>query len=235
MVERRPAMMAAISVALITALIVLAPKLSHARGDDLDASAARFVEALGRDMIGAMGGADMSKQQRDSRMRELLHRGLDLASIGRHVLGRHWDAASRTQLAEYSDLFAEYLLVTYSRKLRKYEIKGFEVTAVDRGDGRDLVVTTRVELLFGVPVEWNWRLRQDGEGYRVVDMAAAGVSLAALYRSEFGSVVKSRGLDALIDALRKRTGRPSAISEITPAAGPSIAERRSGFGNAITN
>ena len=60
--------------------------------------------------------------------------------------------------------------------------------------------------MFGVPVEWNWRLRQDGEDYRVIDVSAAGVSLAALYRTEFGSVVANRGLDALLEALRKRTG-----------------------------
>lgn len=221
--------------AMMAAFIVLAPTLSHAEGDDLNSSAARFVETLGQDLIGAMASAGMTKQQRDSRLRELLHRGLDLASIGRHVLGRHWEAASGAQLQEYSDLFAEYLLLTYSKKLRKYEIQDFRVTAVDRGEGRDLHVITRVELLFGVPVEWNWRLRRDGENYRVVDMSAAGVSLAALYRTEFGSVVASRGLGALLEALRKRTGRRNVISEIAPAAGPRIAERRRGFDSGIMN
>ena len=221
--------------AMMAAFIVLAPTLSQAKGDEINSSAARFVEALGQDLIGAMASAGMTKQQRDSRLRELLHRGLDLASIGRHVLGRHWEAASGAQLAEYSDLFAEYLLLNYSKKLRKYEIKEFEVTAVDRGEGRDLQVTTRVELLFGVPVEWNWRLRQDGDDYRVVDMAAAGVSLAALYSTEFGSVVASRGLDALLEALRKQTGRRDVISGIAPAAGPRVAERKEGFDNGIMN
>ena len=87
-------------------------------------------------------------------------------------------------------------------------------------------------------------LRTDGSVYAVylpnggggmLDMSAAGVSLAALYRTEFGSVVASRGLDALLEALRKRTGRRNVISEIAPAAGPRIAERRRGFDSGIMN
>ena len=63
--------------AMMAALIVIAPTLSQAKGDDLNSSAARFVEShQGKTIIGAMASAGMTKKQRDSRLRELLHRGL---------------------------------------------------------------------------------------------------------------------------------------------------------------
>ena len=176
----------------------------------------------------------MTSRQREAKLRELLHRGLDMKEIGRFVLGNHWDAASGEQLTEYKDLFAEYLIKTYSRMLQKYEIKEVSVTSTNNGEAEDILVQTRVELFFGVPVEWSWRLRENGTGYRVVDVVAGGVSMASVYRSEFGSVVKSRGLEALIKSLRKQTGRKSLVPHIAPAAGPSIAAGDKAPGDGMT-
>ncbi len=208
---------------LMAALIALGPTAALAEGDETRERAAQFVETLGRDLIGVVAGQGLTSKQRDAKLRELLHRGLDRKEIGRFVLGSHWDAASGEQLREYKNLFAEYLIKTYSRMLRKYEIKEVSVTSTDDGEAQDILVQTRVELFFGLPVEWSWRLRENGTGYRVVDVVAGGVSMASVYRSEFGSVVKSRGLEALIKSLRKQTGRKSLLPEIAPAAGPSIA------------
>ncbi|MCG8357181.1 MAG: ABC transporter substrate-binding protein [Kiloniellales bacterium] len=228
-------------VPLFTALMLaltpaMTPGSARATGLDVDAAAVQFVESLSRDLVGAIAGNGMTTLERDARLRSLLHRGLDMTRIGRYVLGNHWEAASGEQLDEYSALFAEYLLGNYSKLLRKYEIKNLTVTAAAPVDNdRDILVTTQAELFFGLPIEWRWRLRDSGAGYRIVDVVAGGVSMASVYRSEFGSVVDRRGLDALLTSLRRRVGPLPDVNAIAPAAGPSVAAGDEELTHGMTN
>lgn len=188
--------------------------------------AVRFIESLGRDVINATTGDTLDSEQRESALRSLLHRGLDLRAIGRDVLDRFWNEATPAQLEEYHALFANYLVGTTSRMLKAMSMKEFQVTSAAATGGQDILVETRVELLFGLPVEWDWRLRNSDHGFRIVDMTSNGVSLAAMMRSEIGSLVASRGVDALLDTLRSHMARNAGMR--ATAAGPVTADADSG-------
>ena len=57
----------------------------------------------------------------------------------------------------------------------------------------------------GEPIVIDWRLKRTGEGYRIIDVATEGVSLAITLRAEYGSFLKREGdVAALAAALEKR-------------------------------
>ncbi len=201
---------------------------AQASGNNVEINAARFVEVLGRDVQQILRGDDLSTQEREVKLRALLRDSFDFREIGRVVLGRYRAGATSVQLDEYQALFAEYLLGTYARLLQKSNVRELSVTAADRDENRDILISTRVEITFGVPIHWRWKVRETGSEFRVVDILSNGVSMAATYRSEFGSVIASRGIDALLKSLRARTSRSRASIEpkieARPGAG-SLASR----------
>ena len=184
---------------------------STSSANDVNDEASAFVEALSRAVIETVQGEDMTTQQQEAALRGLLSKGLDLAGISRFVLGHHWASATPEQRDEYQSLFSEYLLGTYTRLLQKHQVTGFTVVSTDTLDKDDIVVHTRVELANGLPMQWDWRVRDFGTHLRVTDLFSNGVSMAVTYRAEFGSVVSNNGLEALLHSLRTRAAQAHPV------------------------
>jgi ABC-type transporter MlaC component len=53
----------------------------------------------------------------------------------------------------------------------------------------------------------DYTVRQDGKAYKVIDIAVEGISLRATQRTEFNSIVSSKGTDYLISALQKQAAK----------------------------
>ncbi|MGF1607803.1 MAG: phospholipid-binding protein MlaC [Kiloniellales bacterium] len=196
--------------ALACLFFAAAPTASTSFADEASDGAVAFVQSLSSEVLQTVQGDKLTAEQRDAKLRGLFERGLDLAGIGRFVLGRHWSDATEEQIDEYQTLFTAYLLGTTTRLMNRHEVKGLTVIAANRAEGGDVIVQSRLLIANGKPLEWAWRIRDVGGELRVVDLQQDGVSMAATYRSEFGSVAANQGLDGLLQALRSRTQVRSA-------------------------
>lgn len=170
-----------------------------------DRNATDFVRSLGQDLMTVAQSDRLSPRERDARLHGLLTDGFDLPEVARFVLGRFWTSASAPQRREYLGLFADYLVGTHSGLLRRVEVSDFIVTSADKLESGDILVHTRFDLGGGFPVNWSLRLRAGTAGYRIVDVTSNGVSMAMMYRSEFGALIASRGFDELLRSLRQRS------------------------------
>ena len=74
------------------------------------------------------------------------------------------------------------------------------------------IVSSRIIRRQGEPFHVEWRLRRGGEGWRIIDVVVEGVSMAVTHRSEFSSVIASRGgtVGGLLDVLRSKVAQPEA-------------------------
>ncbi|MDH5488800.1 MAG: ABC transporter substrate-binding protein, partial [Rhodospirillaceae bacterium] len=52
----------------------------------------------------------------------------------------------------------------------------------------------------------DWRVRQNGDEYRIVDVYVEGISMGQTQRSEFASVIKQKGgtVEGLLQVLRTK-------------------------------
>lgn len=136
-----------------------------------------------------------------------------LPMIGRFVLGQAYRKLSPEEQAEYQQLFAEFVLKTYSYRLGGYKGESFNVVSTQVVGEQDVLVRTRIDRPQGAPVQCDWRVRVIDGRYKIVDVLVEGISMAVTQRSDFASVVQNNGTSGLLEALRARVAR-------FPAKGP---------------
>lgn len=168
-----------------------------------------FIDQLGEAAIQSLTAPDLDSTQRRQRFRDLLHRSFNVKGIGRFVLGRYWNQASEEERQEYLDLFEELVVRTYADRFSEYSGEKFAIAKVQRDAERANYATVATTILRpgGQTVRVDWRVRQEeDQSWRVVDIVIEGVSMSVTQRSEFASVIESKGgtVKGLIDTLRQK-------------------------------
>jgi phospholipid transport system substrate-binding protein len=196
----------AVPVFAAFALAMLAPTQAASKPAPDASAAAAFVSTLAHKAIDVLKGTTESDvEARKGVFRDILTEGFDLKAIGRLILGRHWKTASIDQRKEYLHLFSEYVLKTYSSMLGGYTDETFEIGQARPKGKADMIVDSKIVRSNGPPVLVDWRVRLIGGKYKVIDISVEGVSMVLTKRSEFSSVIKNKGFDALLAALQPHT------------------------------
>ena len=200
---RRGGLLAAATIILVTGL---GPGQDTAMATPATERAADFVRTIGDKAVALLKAGDISPGRREAGLRRLLQAGVDIPTISRAALGRHWDTATGAQQTEFQELFAEYVLVNYSRLLATLGMQAFTVLGAEAIQAKEPHILVRIEarLADDQLLEWVWRVHETAQGYKIIDLATAGVSLIATRRHEFDSLVAAQGLDGLLAVLRER-------------------------------
>jgi phospholipid transport system substrate-binding protein len=170
-----------------------------------------FIQAVSDSAIRVLHNRELSEQDRVSEFRRLFAAGLDFRAIGRAVLGRHWKRATADDRQAFQLLFWDYVINTYAARLARYSIEELTIGESRSSSNGDETVSTTVVAAGGASTRIDWRVRKssDGDpsgGYKIVDMAVEGMSMALTQRSEFASVIRRDGgiLSGLISRLRTK-------------------------------
>ena len=139
------------------------------------------------------------------RFRDIFVRYSALGQIVRFVMGVTWRDMSEAQKSAFEEAFLDYIGRTYVDLLQDYEGQTITVTgSKDFGDRGVLVISTgsgpRVN---GSPVEWLVTDRA-GNGPKLIDITAEGISLLQTQRQEFAAMLDRRNgdIDRFIADLR---------------------------------
>ena len=209
---------------LSSLLLVLALMAAMARGPlaDEGQEAADFVRGFGDQAIAMLTDESLDREARTREFRRLLTAGFHMEAIGRFVLGRHWRRASATERAEFAQLFEDYLVASYGEKLSAYSGEQFVVQGGRPKGKSGAIVTSRIVPPEGAPLRIEWRLRRSAGTWRIIDVVVEGVSMAVTQRSEFSSVIASRGgkMDGLLEALRGKIAVPDTANAPEAPDGP---------------
>jgi phospholipid transport system substrate-binding protein len=173
---------------------------------DVDEAAA-VVRSFADRAIALLADEGLAESERLAAFQELIVGSFDLALTARLVLGQHWRTATPEQRAAFVELFERYVIATYGARLDAYGGETLEVQGAQARGERDALVRSRLHGPHGAPLAVDWRLRRGDDGWRIIDVVIANVSLAITHRSEFAAVInRKRGLDGLLHALRDLTG-----------------------------
>lgn len=133
---------------------------------------------------------------------ESLLPSFDTRYAAQRVLAKHWRRASTEQRDRFIEAFYFALRKAYANGLLKLTADNMKVLPF-RGDlsqGK-AKVRTEVTLDDGKRVPVIYSLREKDDGWKVWDVAIEGVSFVKSYRTDFGSEIVARGLDAVIERL----------------------------------
>lgn len=194
----------------VAAMLVLRPDAASAQ--DLE-KARRVVSEVAEVGVSEVLKSDLSQAEKIERFRDLFTTYFDIPSIGRFVLARYWRPASEQEQGRFLSLFQEVNVFTWARRFGDYN--GQELTigqAMPDGEN-GAIVDSSVEQGGGQqPIRVQWRLRERGDTYKVVDLVIEGVSMAITYRSEYSAIIASKGgqVSGLNDMLADQVARLKA-------------------------
>lgn len=196
---------------LLLAGLMATPFAARAQ-DAVTAGAIRFMQGLSQQAIATLQAASYTPEQREQNFRSLLAHGFDLDFIGRFALGRTYAQLTAEQRQDYAAAFNEFVLRTYSRRLGGYSGEQFEILNGRPAGEQDAVVASRIVRAGGPPIQVDWRVRNLGGQYKVIDVAVEGVSMVLTQRQDFTAAVGSGGVEGLIAGLRARGDRLPAVT-----------------------
>ncbi|MCG8355221.1 MAG: ABC transporter substrate-binding protein [Kiloniellales bacterium] len=208
---------AAVSAAGILLLVFLLASVARGAEAGGKDDPAGFVRGLGDQAIAVLTEPGLDWAQRQDRLRKLLNQGFALEAIGRFVLGKHWRRASQEERSRFLAVYEDFLMAHYVQRMQQYAGEQLEIEATKDASGEGAIVQSSVTRSDGLRVRVDWRLQRVEARWSIVDVVVEGVSLALTHRSEFASVIRTKGgLEGLLKALQEASRR----SETKPSSGP---------------
>jgi len=167
-----------------------------------------LINQLVGQAINVIVDKNLTEAERETKFRSLLQSGFDIPRISRWVLGTYWNASTDDQRKEFSRLFEDWIVRTYSARFREYSGEKIQVTATrSEGPTTTVVVSQFTSPSGAPPAKVEWVVRKSGDNnYAVIDVSVEGVSMAKTQRDEIASVADRNGgtVDGLNHAMQEK-------------------------------
>jgi len=139
---------------------------------------------------------------RAKRLQELLPGYIDQNYMAQKALGRKWRKLTDEQKKDLLEAFGVLNIYSYADRFNGYSGEQFETVSSDIDEQGDAKVDSQVVLTEGDPVRLLYRMHLVEGRWFVKDVYLNGrVSEMALRRSEYSSILKAEGFDALLVAI----------------------------------
>ncbi|NEV63076.1 MlaC/ttg2D family ABC transporter substrate-binding protein [Thiorhodococcus minor] len=126
----------------------------------------------------------------------------DFQRITQGALGQYWRQATPAQQQRLVDGFKQVLIRTYARSLLSYSGEEIRYLPVKPGSRPSTVtVSTEVREPGAAPIPVDYRMYNNGNGWKVYDVVINNASLVGNYRSSFANEIRQSGVDGLIAKL----------------------------------
>jgi phospholipid transport system substrate-binding protein len=169
------------------------------------------IESYYAQLLKAMqNSAKLGYKGRYEMLKPWIEKTFNVALMAQASVGSYWDKMTSDQRTRLIDAFRAFTIANYAHSFHSYDGEKF-VTAdalqSPRKDSRDILVNTEIVKSDGDKVGINYLLRPDSDNnYKVIDVYLDGaISQLATRRSEYTTVIREQGVDALIAAIRKKT------------------------------
>jgi len=157
---------------------------------------------------------DLDYAQRFALLAPTLESTFDLEYMARQVVGRGFLDLDEESRARWYQLFAAYMTANYASRFDHFANQRFEIIGEDPGAKGTVLVRTRVLEPTKDPVALSYRVRETDGTCKVIDVYLKGtVSEIALRRSEYASVLKREGFDALVTSVEARIEKLAASAD----------------------
>lgn len=148
-----------------------------------------------------------SKDMQQAELMGLIDGWVDIDFIAKFALGKHWRTATEAQRAAYLDAYRPFMKKNYVSKLTRYSGQTFKLGTARQDSDGSYVVNMDIIDPNSANVVMVYRVVGGKNGYRISDIVVEGVSLLSAQRADFNSIATSKGLDYLIEALKKRAAK----------------------------
>ena len=127
---------------------------------------------------------------------------IDLQSMGKLILGKHWKTASDEQKSQFIEQFKSMLIRTYAKSVADFghaKVTVFPPKGEQKGKRHR--VKSHLDIGSGTPLQVDYVFRRKNDSWKVFDLVVDGLSLIKNFRTSFSQEISETSLDALIERL----------------------------------
>jgi phospholipid transport system substrate-binding protein len=190
-------------VILAVAVAAIGVHVAHAAPATSTEGAAAFIKDLGNHVVTLIHGGQKTgaANPRAAAIEKIVRDNVELAWLERFVLGNARRDMTPAQEARFMKVFREFVVESTTLQLGAYRFAHFQVTGSEPYEGSDAMVGTRVERPGEPTAEIDWRVRNEGGRFKIIDVVVENLSMALTERQEFASVIYQKGIAGLVDRL----------------------------------
>jgi phospholipid transport system substrate-binding protein len=202
---RRERRLTLAAVTLCAAVAALAPQ-AFAIGSGGDA-----VRSLYTTLLTTMrNGPALGPSGRYAEIEPVVRRVFDIPFMTRLAVGPEWASLSEAQRQQVSQAFERYIAAIYAERFDSYSGERLQVTG-ERPSPGGTIITSQIVKSNGEPVNINYLMRDNGGIWQIADVYLDGtISELATRRSEFASILRTRGINGLIETLNTKANALAA-------------------------
>ncbi len=195
------------AIALSILIAISAPQSVLAQASD---PAAVAVQSIENGLIGIMRAGNNAGMAGRSRMiAPVIDRHFDIPLMTRLSVGQPWLRMTPGDQNALVGAFRAYTIAQYAKNFDGFSGERFVMSPQVETRGGDKLVRTNLVSPGGRSESLNYRLRQSGGQWKVIDVYYRNaISQLATRRSDFERVLKTGGAPALIAHLNRLAARP---------------------------
>jgi len=150
-------------------------------------------------------GSQLGAQGRYAKLAPAIAQNFDIPFMTRLAVGPDWNTLTSAQQAQVTQAFEHYVAAVYAERFHEYSGEQLNVTG-EEASPAGTVILSQIVKSDGEPVHINYLMRQNSGGaWQIADVYLNGtISELATRRSEFGSILRTQGINGLITALNNK-------------------------------
>lgn len=155
-------------------------------------------------------GPTLGPRGRFARIEPVVRRVFDIDYMTRLAVGPEWTRLNEAQRQQVQQAFQRYITAIYAERFDSYAGERLQVTG-ERPSTGGTIITSQIIKSNGEPVNLNYLMRNNGGSWQIADIYLDGtISELATRRSEFASILRSSGINGLIQTLNAKADTLSA-------------------------
>lgn len=190
----------------LAALLCLSFAAPLARADASTDAAKASLQVTVDQVLAILNDKSLDDAARLKKLENVALDRFDFPRMTLLVLGKNRGQLSPEQLREFQEEFQTHLSLTYGRQIEKYTSnEKIEIGEARAEPNKDVTVKSRVVGgAAGDGLRIDYRLRQNGSDWKIIDVVPEGVSLIQNFRSQVQEIVTQKGVGQLIQTLRDK-------------------------------
>lgn len=146
----------------------------------------------------------LSFEQRYRQLTSSIETTFHLLRMTQLAVGSHWSSLSEHHRRQLISVFSQLVIANYAKNFREYNGEIFTVLESHATSRGRVIVETTITTAQGEIVAINYLMTPLKKRWKVLDIYLNGtISELAIRRSEFSSVLRLHGVEALLERMRE--------------------------------
>jgi phospholipid transport system substrate-binding protein len=131
------------------------------------------------------------------------------------VLGKQFRSVPKDKIPEFVDEFKQYLISNFAVALAGYggqELLFEPVNVTENQKNMNIKAIIRTADRPDINISFKLRKNKNTQEWKTYDLVAEGISLLSSKRSEFASIIRQQGIQAVIDVMKNKNSKPLNIA-----------------------